>query len=110
MRERTEKGETSVEVVYGITSLGRDRADAARLLGLTRAPGDRERSHCRRDVTLGEDQGRIRTGAAPQVMAALRGAVIHPAAQVGPTIADAVRTLNNCLSKALGLLGIPQLE
>lgn len=35
-RERTAKGKTSVEVVYGITSLTRERADAARLLGLVR--------------------------------------------------------------------------
>jgi hypothetical protein len=33
-RERTAKGKTTVEVVYGITSLTRERADAARLLGL----------------------------------------------------------------------------
>jgi hypothetical protein len=35
-RERTEKGKTTVEVVYGITSLGAEAADARRLLGLVR--------------------------------------------------------------------------
>jgi len=38
-RERTEKGQTTVEVVYGITSLSRERADAQRLLELTREHG-----------------------------------------------------------------------
>jgi hypothetical protein len=35
-RVRVVGNKTSVEVVHGITSLGRDRADAARLLGLVR--------------------------------------------------------------------------
>ena len=35
-RERIAKGKTTVEVVYGITSLTRDEADAPRLLGLIR--------------------------------------------------------------------------
>jgi hypothetical protein len=36
VRQRREAGETTVEVVYGITSLGRQSADAARLLALVR--------------------------------------------------------------------------
>jgi hypothetical protein len=36
-RERTIKGKTTVEVVYGITSLSPEEATAERLLGLTRA-------------------------------------------------------------------------
>lgn len=38
-RERTVKGQTTVEVVYGMTSLSRERAKAQRLLGLTRGTG-----------------------------------------------------------------------
>jgi len=110
-RERTEKGETTVEVVHGITSLGREEADAERLLGLVRGHwGIEDGSHHRRDVTLGEDASRIRTGSAPQVMAALRNTIIHLAKDVAPSLAAAVRTLNNCFSQALSLLGIPQLE
>jgi hypothetical protein len=110
-RERTVKGEKKVEVVYGITSLGPERADAARLLELVRGHwGIENGSHYRRDVTLGEDASRIRTGSAPQVMAALRSAVIHLAQEVGDSLAAAVRTCNNCLSQALGLLGLPQLQ
>jgi hypothetical protein len=110
-RERTVKGEKTVEVVYGITSLGPDRADAARLLELTRGHwGIENGSHYRRDVTLGEDQSRIRKGSAPQVMAGLRSAVIHIAQEVGGSLATAVRTCNNCFSQALSLLGLPQIQ
>jgi IS4 transposase len=111
-RERTQKGKTTVEVVHGITSLGPDRADARRLLELTRGHWEIENGlHYRRDVTLGEDQSRIRKGVAPQVMAALRNTVIHVLAEVAaPSLAAAVRTMGHRLSQALGLLGLPQLE
>jgi hypothetical protein len=110
-RERTVKGETSAEVVYGITSLGPERADAARLLALVRGHWQIENgSHYRRDVALGEDQSRIRKGSAPQVMAALRNTVVHLAQQVAPSLTVAVRKLGNCFGLALSLLGLPQLE
>ena len=111
VRERTVKGKTSVEVVHGITSLGPERADAARLLALVRGHWQIENgSHYRRDVALGEDQSRIRKGSAPPVMAALRNTVIHLAQQVAPSLTVAVRNLGNCFGLALGLLGLPQLE
>jgi hypothetical protein len=110
-RERTEKGVTTVEVVHGIASLDRARADAGRMLGLVREHwGIENGSHHRRDVTLGEDASRIRKGSAPQVMASLRGAVITLAQEVAPALATAVRRLANCFSQALSLLGLPQLE
>ena len=109
--ERTEKGKKTVEVVYGITSLSREQADAEKLLALTRGHwGIENGSHYRRDVTLGEDASRIRKGDAPEVMASLRSAVIHLAQEVGPNLATAIRTLGNCLSQALSLLGLPQIE
>ena len=112
MRERTEKGKTTVEVVHGISSLGPERADAKRLLGLNRGHwGIENRLHYVRDVTMGEDASRVRKGVAPQVMAALRNGVIHVLSGVAaPSIAAAMRTMGNCLSKALELLGLPQLE
>jgi predicted transposase YbfD/YdcC len=110
-RERTEKGKTTVEVVYGITSLSRQRADAERLLELTRDHwGIENGSHYRRDVTLGEDASRIRKGTAPQVMAAMRNTVIHVVQKVAPSLATAIRRLGNCFGDALSLLGLPQLE
>jgi hypothetical protein len=76
-RVRTAGGKTTVEVVHGITSLPPERADAARLLGLARGHWGIENGlHYVRDVTLGEDACRVRTGSAPQVLAALRNAVV----------------------------------
>jgi hypothetical protein len=111
-RERREGGKTTVEVVYGITSLHKEEADARRLLGLTRGHwGIENGSHHRRDVTMGEDASRIRKDSAPEVMAALRNAVIHVLSDVvAPSLASAMRTMNNCFSQALTLLGLPQFE
>lgn len=101
-RERTEKGKTTVEVVYGMTSLSRERADAQRLLGVTRGHwGIENGSHYRRDVTLGEDQSRVRKGSAPQILAGLRNSIIHLVQDVAPGLATAIRRLGNCFSQAL---------
>ena len=73
-RQRTINGVTTTQTVRGITSLSPERADATRLLTLTRGHWGIENGlHYRRDVTMGEDASRIRKGTAPQVMAALRG-------------------------------------
>ena len=110
-RERTEKGKTTVEVVYGMTSLSRERADAQRLLGLTRGHwGIENGSHYRRDVTLAEDRSRVRKGSAPQILAGIRNSIIHLVQDVAPGLATAIRRLGNCFSQALDLLGLPQLE
>jgi hypothetical protein len=112
VRERTEKGQKTVEVVHGITSLSPERADALRLLELTRGHwGIDNELHYKRDVTMAEDASRVRKGVAPQVMAALRNSLIHVLSDVAaPSLAAAMRTMGNCLSQALGLLGLPQLE
>ena len=76
-RRRAGKVE-SVEVAYFITSLGRDRADAARLLALVRSHWHIEnRLHHVRDVTLGADACRVRSGTSPEVLAALRNAAVY---------------------------------
>lgn len=112
VRERTVKGVKTVETVHGITSLPPERADAQRLLALTRGHWGIENGlHYKRDVTLGEDTSRIRKGVAPQVMAALRNSLIHLLSHaVGPNLAAALRTMSNCLTQALTVLGLPQLE
>ena len=62
-RQRTIRGQTTTEIAYGITSLSRDRADAAKLLALIRDDWGIENSlHYVRDVTFGEDTCRVRTG------------------------------------------------
>jgi hypothetical protein len=76
-RQRTVHGRTTTEMAYGITSLPRQLADAERLLALCRGHWGIENSlfHVR-DVTFGEDLCRVHSGAAPQVLAAVRNAII----------------------------------
>ena len=77
-RVRELPGRTEQETVYGITSLTAAEAGPERLLALSRGHwGIENRLHGVRDVTLGEDACRVRSGAAPQALAALRNAVIH---------------------------------
>jgi hypothetical protein len=112
VRERTERGKKTRESVYGITSLTPERANAQRLLDLTRGHWGIENGlHYKRDVTMGEDASRVRKGVAPQVMAALRNSIIHVLSDVvAPTLASAMRTMGNSLSQALNVLGLPQLK
>lgn len=78
VRERTVHGKTTRETVFGITSVPRDRADARRLLGLTRQHWQIENGvfHVR-DVTMGEDACRVRTGAAPMILSTMRNVVLN---------------------------------
>jgi len=65
------------EIVYGITNLPRNKANASRLLALQQEHWCIEnRLHYRRDVTLGEDACQVRLVGAPQALAALNGAVL----------------------------------
>lgn len=109
-RERTVKGETTVEVEYAMTSLKPAVADAKRLSSLVREHWGMENGlHWVRDVTLGEDGCRVRKGSAPQVLAAVRNAVIHLLATVeAPNHAAALRRLNAHPEEALALLDLPQ--
>jgi predicted transposase YbfD/YdcC len=76
-RTVTEKGKTSIETVYGITSLPRRKANAQRLLQLNRKHWSIEnRLHYRKDVTLGEDAAQNRVKGVPQVLAALNGGIL----------------------------------
>jgi predicted transposase YbfD/YdcC len=112
LRERTEKGKTSVEVVYGITSLRPQEANASRLLALVREHWRIENClHYVRDVTLGEDACRVRKGNAPQVLAALRNAVVHLLARVSAESRVAATEQMAARShEALGLLGLTPLQ
>lgn len=72
-----EKGEERREIVYGITNVPRNKADAKRLLELNRKHWWIEnRLHYRRDVTLGEDASQVRSQGAPEVLAALNGGLL----------------------------------
>jgi len=66
-------GKTSQEVVYLITPLTPQEASPLRLLELVRGHwGIENSSHYVRDVTFGEDRSRLRSGHAPQILAAFR--------------------------------------
>jgi predicted transposase YbfD/YdcC len=77
-RVRQLRDKVEEETVYGITSLPVGEVDAERLLELVRGHwGIENRLHGVRDVTLGVDSCRVRSGTAPQVLAATRNAVVH---------------------------------
>jgi predicted transposase YbfD/YdcC len=91
-RTVTRKGQTHHEIVYLITSLSADRAPPLRLLELVRGHWHIENGlHYVRDVTFGEDRSHIRTGNAPQVMAALRNLTITLIHRSGSTQIAATR-------------------
>ena len=96
---------TRSETVYLITSLSPRQADPARLLALIRGHWSVESRHWLRDVTFGEDAARVRTGAAPQIMAAVRNLVITLIRRTGTTQIAAYRQhLRTHPTKALRLL------
>jgi predicted transposase YbfD/YdcC len=83
-RRRIVRGQEGVNIVYAITSLPRERADAARLLALSRGHwGIENRLHLARDASLGEDACRTRSGAAPQVLAAFRNTALSCLRRLG---------------------------
>ena len=107
-RERRGKGGTTTEVVYGVTSLTRDRADAARLLELARSHWGIENGlHHVRDVTFREDACRVRSGHAPQVLASLRNVAVYLLNRVEtPSLAAATRRVAARPEQALPWLGL----
>jgi predicted transposase YbfD/YdcC len=104
------KGKLTQQVRYGITSLAAVAADgdAASLLRRRRGHWAIEnRLHWVRDETFAEDASRIRSGAAPQVMAALRNTVIGVLRLAqADNLAAALRVLGWTPGAALKLLGI----
>jgi len=77
-RIRELKDRCSRQVIYAITSLPLDKLEPATLLQLSRDHWAIENSlfHVR-DVTFREDACRVRSGSAPQALAALRDAVLN---------------------------------
>ena len=69
---------TTNETWYGITSAGPEKTDAATLGEWWRGHwGIENREHYVRDVTMGEDANRTRTGSGPQALAACRNAALN---------------------------------
>lgn len=103
----TRAGQTSQRVRYFLTSLGA-QVSADQLLHLIRQHWHIEnRLHYVRDVTLGEDASQVRSGAAPEVLAALRNAVLGLLRQHGfRNIAEALRHFAWSQGAVLRLLGL----
>ena len=108
-RQITDKrtGERTTERRYAVTSL---RAAAPQLLPLWQEHWAIENGlHWVRDVTMGEDASRVRSGAAPQAMAALRNTglgLLH--AHGYHAIASTRRHLATHIDQALRLVGLTQ--
>src|SRR5438105_297454 len=71
-------------------------------------PSYQNRSHYVRDVTFGEDRSRLRTGHAPQILAALRNLAITLIHRLGSSHIRATRRhFASCPQDTLALLGFP---
>ena len=106
-RVKTKTGEVESHSSYGITSLDWTQADAAQIETLWRGHWAIEnRVHHVRDATMGEDACQMRTGDAPQVLAALRNAVLSLLRWLGwQNIADALRYYAVNFQRSLQLVG-----
>jgi predicted transposase YbfD/YdcC len=102
-------GEVTTRVVYGITSLSEEEADAEQLLSFVRHHWHIEnKSHWTRDVIFDEDRSQVRRGRLPQVMATLRNTVISLLRAYGINrIAEARRRFAARPNEAIALVGIP---
>jgi predicted transposase YbfD/YdcC len=97
------------ETVYGVTNLGAAQGPADALLQYVQEHWVSEtKSHWVRDVTFDEDRSQVRTGALPEVLAALRCATLGLLRAHGATnIAAACRHYAAQPWAALALLGLP---
>lgn len=94
------------ETVFAITSLSARRASPGRLLALARGHwGIENEVHWVKDVVLGEDGCRVRTGEGPQILSGLRNAALRLLHGNGLSkIAEALRHLAAFPHKAVQLV------
>ena len=72
------------QTVFGVTSLGRQRADARQLLKLVRGHwGIENKVFHVRDQTMGEDACRVRKRSAPVILSTLRNGVLNVLQRLG---------------------------
>jgi predicted transposase YbfD/YdcC len=100
-------GQTQQQGRYVVTSLS-PTTSARALLRYARGHwGIENRLHYVRDVSFGEDASQVRSGAAPEILAALRNAVIALVRQTGAqNVASALRQYGWRPGASLRLLGI----
>lgn len=96
---------THRDVRFLLTSLTPQRAAPARVLSVIRGHWSIESRHFVRDVTFGEDRSALRSGDAPQIMAAVRNLTHTLIRRTGTTaIAAARRAFAYHPARALALL------
>lgn len=102
-------GRREHEIAYGITSLDPAQANAAGLLKWNRTHWSIENNlHHVRDTTFAEDASHVRSGDAPQVLAATRNALTHLLANAKvANFAAAMRRFVIRPLEALQLLKLP---
>ena len=107
-RLEVKRGVMHEETVYGVTDLTARQASAAAVLAYVRGQWLIEnRSHWVRDVLFDEDRSQVRVGSIPELMAALRNAVLGLLRSSGEThIKAATRHFATHPGHALHLLGI----
>jgi hypothetical protein len=105
-RVRRVGGVEQRETAFAITSLTPGEASASRLLGLARGHWSIENQlHWVKDVVLGEDACRVRTGGGPQILSGLRNAALRLLRDNGlGRIASALRHLAAFPLKAVQLV------
>jgi len=108
-RTVTRQDRTTHELAYGMTSLPATRLSPHDLLTLIRTHWHIEnRSHWRRDVTLGEDACRVTLDQTPQVLATLNNTVLALVDHLHlPNLAAAIRQFAAQPANALALLLSP---
>jgi predicted transposase YbfD/YdcC len=104
--EEISTGKKRSEVSYGVTSLTREEATAARLMEIVRGHWGIENGlHYRKDKTLGEDGCRLRRGEAAQVMAVINNLIIGLVLRQGKrNLAEARRIYSAYPLEALNLI------
>ncbi|MEV4100022.1 ISAs1 family transposase [Nonomuraea sp. NPDC049649] len=108
-RRRTDHrtGKTTIVTIYAITSLPPGRITHAQLAKLIRGHWNIEALHHIRDVTYREDACKVRTGAAPRILAGLRNLAIGLIRLIGWTnIAAATDHYRSHPADGLQLLGL----
>ena len=105
-RSRTRGDETSMETVFLVSSLSREKARPKDLLRLSRDHwGIENRLHCVRDVTFREDNCRARKGAIPQLLAAFRNTALTCFRRLGfPSAVEGLEHFSEKRAQAIRLI------
>lgn len=105
-RTRWTNGKVETETAYAVTSVMAEQASPKVLLGYDRGHWSIENKlHYVRDTTMNEDKSTVRMGSLPQVMAAMRNAVLYLLRRSGAkNMAAALRSNAANFSRAFALL------